>query len=83
MDGLIDADRFHDGGINFPAVWKDPDFTGVLAKGTAVAQCFAVPREAPQLVFESFDDAHREAYSKTVAARVKLSRPIRRVAIRL
>ena len=65
--GLVDADRFHDGGINFPAIWKDPDFSGVLPKGTPVAQCFAVPREAPQLAFESFDDAHRLAYSKTVA----------------
>jgi hypothetical protein len=26
-----------------------------------------VPREAPQLIFESFDEAHQSAYSKTVA----------------
>jgi hypothetical protein len=67
ISGLVDADRFHDGGINFPAVWKDPDFSGVLPKGTPVAQCFAVPRETPQLIFESLDKAHRDAYSKTVA----------------
>ena len=67
ISGLVDADRFHDGGINFPAVWKDPGFSGVLAKGTPVAQCFAVPREVPQLTFESLDEAHRDAYSKTVA----------------
>ena len=67
ISGLVDADRFHDGGINFPAIWKDPDFSGVLTKGTPVAQCFAVPRETPQPVFESFDDAHRASYSKTVA----------------
>jgi hypothetical protein len=67
ISGLVDADRFHDGGINFPAIWTKPDFSGVLKKGTPVAQCFAVPREAPQLVFESFDEAHRQAYSKTVA----------------
>ncbi len=40
----------------------------MLPKGTPVAQCFAVPRAAPQLVFESFDDAHQESYAKTVAA---------------
>jgi hypothetical protein len=68
ISGLIDADRFHDGGINFPAIWIRSDFSGVLPKGTPVAQCFAVPRVAPQLVFESFDEAHREAYAKTVAA---------------
>src|SRR5580693_5986883 len=67
VSGLVDADRFHDGGINFPAVWTDPDFSGVLTKGTPVAQCFAVPRETPQLVFEPFDVVHERAYAKTVA----------------
>ena len=67
VSGLVDADRFHDGGINFPAVWTQPEFSGVVPKGTPVAQCFAVPRAAPQLVFETFDEAHQRAYSKTVA----------------
>jgi hypothetical protein len=67
VSGLVDADRFHDGGINFPAVWTMTDFSGVLPKGTPVAQCFAVPRIAPELVFEGFDRAHSEAYTKTVA----------------
>ena len=48
ISGLVDADRFHDGGINFPAIWTEPDFSGVLPKGTPVAQCFAVPRAAPR-----------------------------------
>jgi hypothetical protein len=67
ISGLVDADRFHDGGINFPAIWTRADFSGVLPRGTPVAQCFAVPREAPQLVFENFDAPHKEAYAKTVA----------------
>jgi hypothetical protein len=67
ISGLVDADRFHDGGINFPALWIKPDFSGVLPKGTPVAQCFAVPRAAPELVFESFDEGHKTAYEKTVA----------------
>jgi hypothetical protein len=67
VSGLVDADRFHDGGINFPAVWTAPEFSGVLSKGTPVAQCFAVPRETPQLVFEPFDVVHETAYAKTVA----------------
>ena len=66
ITGLVDADRFHDGGINFPAVWTQPEFSGVLPKGTPVAQCFAVPRAAPSLVFESFDEAHRTDYARTV-----------------
>jgi len=67
VTGLVDSDRFFDGGINFPAVWTDQDFVGVLPKGTPVAQCFAVPREAPELVFESFDKAHQAGYARTVA----------------
>jgi hypothetical protein len=67
ISGLVDADRFHDGGINFPAIWMQPDFSGVLPRGTPVAQCFAVPRAAPQLVFESFDQPHKAAYTDAVA----------------
>lgn len=67
ISGLVDSDRFHDGGINFPAIWTQPDFSGVLPKGTPVAQCFAVPRAAPQLEFECFDEAHKTTYSSTVA----------------
>jgi hypothetical protein len=68
ISGLVDADLFHDGGINFPAVWTNGDFSGVLPRGTPVAQCFAVPRAAPQLVFEDFDDAHGKAYAEMVAS---------------
>jgi hypothetical protein len=67
ITGLVDADRFHDGGINFPAVWTQPEFSGVLPKGTPVAQVFAVPRDAAKLEFESFDGTHKQAYEKTVA----------------
>ena len=67
ITGLVDADLFHDGGINFPAVWTKPDFSGVLLRGTPVAQVFAVPREAAQLEFETFDGAHQRAYENTVA----------------
>jgi hypothetical protein len=67
VSGLVDADRFHDGGINFPAIWTRPDFSGVLPRGTPVAQCFAVPRASYDLVFESFDEPHQTAYANTVA----------------
>lgn len=45
LTGLIDADRYHDNFLNFPARWRDPDFSGVLAKGTPVAQCIPIKRE--------------------------------------
>ncbi len=66
ISGLVDADRFHDGGINFPAMWTQPDFSGVLPKGTPVAQCFAVPRTPLELEFAGFDDAHKTAYAAVV-----------------
>ena len=67
ITGLVDSDRFHDGGINFPAVWFDPAFCGVLAKGTPVAQCLVVPRQQPELAFETFDGETQATYEATVA----------------
>jgi hypothetical protein len=57
LSGLVDADRFSDVGILFPAIWTDPAFEGVLPRGTPIAQCFAVPRVAPEMVIETMDDA--------------------------
>jgi len=49
LSGLVDADRFHAVGINFPALWTEPGFAGVLPRGTPVAQCHPVRREALEL----------------------------------
>ncbi|HLI14284.1 MAG TPA: hypothetical protein VKY65_22030 [Alphaproteobacteria bacterium] len=46
LSGLVDADRYTDNFTNFPAMWRDDDFAGVLPKGTPVAQCIPVKREA-------------------------------------
>jgi len=45
LTGLVDADRYRDNFIHFPARWCDPDFTGVLPKGTPVAQCLPLKRD--------------------------------------
>ena len=68
VSGLVDADRFNDVGILFPAVWTDPGFSGTLPRGTPVAQCFAVPRVAPDLLFESFSAGHQARYDATAEA---------------
>jgi hypothetical protein len=44
LTGLVDADRYRDNFINFPARWRDPDFNGVLRKGTPLAQCVPIKR---------------------------------------
>ena len=46
MTGLVDCDRYHDVPINFPAHWRDTDFSGVLPRGAPVAQCIPVKRES-------------------------------------
>lgn len=67
LSGLVDADSFNDAGINFPAVWQDAQFRGMLPKGTPVAQCFAVPRARPELVFDTLKDERALRYSATVS----------------
>jgi hypothetical protein len=62
VTGIVDADRFNEVGINFPAVWLDAAFEGVLPRGTPIVQCAAVPREAPELVFEAMSDERVAGY---------------------
>ncbi|WP_193178121.1 hypothetical protein [Oricola nitratireducens] len=64
LTGLVDADRWRDGMVHFPALWTDIDFSGTLAAGTPVAQGWPVPREALDLDFAPMDD---EALSRHTA----------------
>ena len=45
LTGLVDADRYVDNFIHFPAQWRDANFNGVLPKGTPVAQCLPLKRD--------------------------------------
>ena len=45
LTGLVDADRYHQTFVHFPARWRDIQFNGVLPKGTPVAQCLPIKRE--------------------------------------
>jgi hypothetical protein len=67
LSGLVDSDRFTDLGILFPALWTDPAFSGVLARGTPVAQCFPVPRTALELVCEGFSAERAARYAQLSA----------------
>lgn len=69
VTGLVDADRFNDVGINFPAVWTDPGFDGVLPRGMPIAQCYPVPREPISLSCEPMTAAHVAGY-EAVASRI-------------
>ena len=65
LTGLVDADRFSDVGILFPAVWVDPGFEGTLARGTPVAHCFPVSREPLELDIAAFEAEHAARYEAT------------------
>ncbi|MGH6949109.1 MAG: hypothetical protein ACREDZ_17415 [Kiloniellales bacterium] len=49
VTGLVDNDRYHDVFTHIPAVWTDPDFVGVLPRGTPIAQCIPVRRDTLDL----------------------------------
>lgn len=66
--GLVDADRYKDGLIQFPARWHQADFNGVLPKGTPVAQCLALPREALDLEFGRIEGEAAERFAATKEA---------------
>lgn len=68
ITGLVDADRFTDVGILFPAVWTAPDFEGVLPRGLPIAQCFPVRRDPLDLHCEPLDAAGQAAYAATAHA---------------
>ncbi len=46
LNGLVDCDRYCDSLIHFPAHWHETNFSGVLPRGTPVAQCVPVKRES-------------------------------------
>jgi hypothetical protein len=65
LSGLVDADRFHDVGILYPAVWLDAGFSGLLPRGTPIAQCIPVPRQAMTCTYETFSPAEASRYDET------------------
>ena len=61
ITGLVDSDLYVDSLVHFPARWNDLTFSGVLPKGTPVAQCIAVRR---QNIVEDFGVLSEEAARK-------------------
>lgn len=54
LSGLVDSDRYHENWIHFPAHWHDANFSGVLPRGTPVAQCIPVKRQKWAAKLEAF-----------------------------
>jgi hypothetical protein len=53
LTALVDADRYHDNFVHFPARWRDAHFSGTLPKGTPVAQCLPLKRDRWTARFET------------------------------
>lgn len=68
LTGLVDSDSYHDNFINFPARWRDPDFNGVLARGTPVAQCLPFKRDLWTSRFETITGDGVDRMREVVAA---------------
>lgn len=56
LSGVVDCDNWRDGFVHFPALWTDPEFSGVLPAGTPVAQGFPIRRDTLELDFQSMDE---------------------------
>ncbi len=65
LTGLVDADRYVDNYVHFPAAWTDRGFSGVLPRGTPVAQCVAVPRQGLELTLDTLDAAAQDRLAET------------------
>jgi hypothetical protein len=68
LTGLVDCDRYHDVPINFPAHWHNQDFSGVLPKGTPVAQCIPVKRKSWGARTASFTEAQAQRAHELIDA---------------
>jgi len=53
LTGLVDTDTYSDAHVHFPAHWHDMEFSGVLPRGTPVAQCIPVKRETWEASFDT------------------------------
>jgi len=63
LTGLVDCDTFNLSPVHFPARWHDAGFSGVLPKGTPVAQCLPVKREVWNA---DFDELTAEGFARLI-----------------
>jgi hypothetical protein len=69
LSGMVDCDRFNGSLIHFPAHWTDLEFSGVLPRGTPIAQCIPVKRDqwiAETLPFTEEETQHAHELSKAI-----------------
>jgi hypothetical protein len=67
LTGLVDCDRHKDAWIHFPAQWRDEGFSGVLPRGTPIAQCIPVRRETWTARTEALSEGQSQAVHELMA----------------
>jgi hypothetical protein len=68
LTGLVDADRYKDNFVHFPAQWRDPNFSGTLPKGTPIAQCLPFKRDIWDTQFEVIEGDAAERQMELTSA---------------
>jgi hypothetical protein len=68
LSGIVDCDRYHESRIHFPAHWHDMNFSGVLPKGTPVAQCIPVKREKWVVTTAPLTEEETQRFHETTKA---------------
>ncbi|MEM1400991.1 MAG: hypothetical protein AAGF58_13975 [Pseudomonadota bacterium] len=63
LTGIVDCDGYKDGLVHFPAVWSDPNFDGVIPRGTPMVQCVPFNRESLELATGDLSDQHLENFN--------------------
>ena len=67
VTGLVRSDTYENF-IHFPALWTDPDFSGVLPRGTPVAQCYPVPLERLEMEVAAIEGTAQERFLEAGSA---------------
>ena len=62
LDGIVDTDKQHF--VNFPFVYKDPNFEGIIPAGTPIAQIIPFKRESWKLEIDNEKDIKKIQKSK-------------------
>lgn len=63
LSGVVDCDSYKDGLVHFPAVWSDPEFDGVIPRGTPIAQCVPFYRESLELQTGVIEGEHLDNFN--------------------
>ena len=72
ISGLVDCDKYNEY-INFPFIWKQPNFDGILEAGTPLVQVIPVPRKVLHKDFKCRSQTKKEVEELHMTRRKRAS----------